>query len=72
MLAIGSTAPGLLQVVIDKFSVVYPDFRERALRHEAGHFLIAYLLGVPIAGYSMEIGRLHTGAYVTHLPVAIL
>ncbi len=27
VLAIGSTAPGLLSVIIDKFSQVYPDYK---------------------------------------------
>eukprot|EP00951_Prasinocladus_malaysianus_P019293 scaffold155719_cov22-Prasinocladus_malaysianus.AAC.1 len=39
---------------------VYPDYRERCARHEAAHFLIGYLLGVPIAGYSLDVGRVHT------------
>lgn len=60
VLAIGSTAPGLLAVVIDKFSQVYPDYKERVARHEAGHFLMGYLVGVPVTGYSMEIGLQHT------------
>ena len=55
VLAIGSTAPGLLTVLTDKFSLVFPDYRERTLRHEAGHFLLAYLHGAPIASYSLEL-----------------
>ena len=45
VLAVGSTAPGLLQYAIDKFSLVFPDYRERTRRHEAAHFLTGYLLG---------------------------
>lgn len=60
MLAIGSTSPGLLSAIIDKFSQVFPDYRSRVVAHEAGHFLAAYLLGIPIAGYSVEIGKEHT------------
>jgi hypothetical protein len=27
--------------------------RQRVIHHEAGHFLTAYILGIPIAGYSL-------------------
>ncbi|GMH35225.1 hypothetical protein BSKO_03093 [Bryopsis sp. KO-2023] len=60
VLAVGSTAPGLLSFFIDKFSRVFPDYRERLLRHEAAHFLMGYLMGVPITGYSLDIGKEHT------------
>jgi hypothetical protein len=40
VMGIGSTVPGLLQVIIDRFSQVFPDYRERVLRHEAAHFLV--------------------------------
>lgn len=33
VLAIGSTAPGLLQFAIDQFSQVFPDYKERVIRH---------------------------------------
>ena len=35
VLGIGSTQPGLLQYFIDKFSLVFPDYRERVTRHGA-------------------------------------
>jgi len=60
VLAIGSTAPGLLYFAIDKFSQVFPDYRERTLGHEAGHFLVAYLCGVPVTSYSLDMGKEHT------------
>lgn len=34
VLAVGSTAPGLLQFAIDRFSFVFPDYKDRTLRHE--------------------------------------
>merc|ERR1711977_242049 len=55
VLAIGSTAPGLLTVITDRFSLIFPDYKERTLRHEAGHFLCAYLHGAPIADYSLQL-----------------
>ena len=41
VLAIGSTAPGFLQFFIDKFAQIFPDYRERVLRHEAAHLLVS-------------------------------
>ena len=31
---------------------IFPVYRKRMVQHEAGHFLMAHLLGFPIAGYS--------------------
>ena len=45
VLAVGSTAPGLLNFFTDKFQALFPDFRDRVLRHEAGHFLVRGLQG---------------------------
>eukprot|EP00892_Ulva_mutabilis_P006668 jgi/Ulvmu1/4373/UM002_0098.1 len=59
VLAIGSTAPGLLGFAIDKFSQVFPDYRDRVLSHEAAHFLLGYLLGCPVVGYDLTIGAAH-------------
>lgn len=44
VLAIGSTNPGALQFFIDRFSLVFPDYRERVRRHEAAHFLVRQAL----------------------------
>ncbi|CAD6259368.1 unnamed protein product [Miscanthus lutarioriparius] len=59
ILAVGSVAPGLLQAEIGAFSTVFPDYQERIARHEAAHFLVAYLIGLPILGYSLDIGNEH-------------
>ncbi|KAF7834219.1 uncharacterized protein G2W53_009078 [Senna tora] len=59
VLAVGSISPGLLQAAISSFSSVFPDYQERIARHEAAHFLTAYLLGLPILDYSLDIGKEH-------------
>jgi len=38
---------GIFETVL---KTVFPIYREKVLRHEAGHFLIAYLLGCPVEG----------------------
>lgn len=59
VLAVGSLAPGLLQAGTVSFSSFFEDNQDRVIRHEAAHFLVAYLLGVPIVDYSLDIGKEH-------------
>lgn len=59
VLGIGSTNPALLQAAINGFSSFFPDYQERIASHEAAHFLVSYLIGLPILGYSLDIGKEH-------------
>ena len=59
VLAVGSTAPGLLKVAIDRFSRINPEYRRRVARHEAGHFLVGYAMGVPVGSYDLGIDSSH-------------
>ena len=40
-------------LLIDWLSQRSPDYCDRIVRHEAGHFLTAYLLGIPIDAYTL-------------------
>ncbi|MGB7442536.1 MAG: ATP-dependent Zn protease [Coleofasciculaceae cyanobacterium] len=40
-------------VLLDWVAGFSPGHRDRIIRHEAGHFLVAYLLGIPITGYTL-------------------
>lgn len=40
-------------LLIDWLSQGTPDYRERIVRHEAGHFLAAYLLDIPVESYTL-------------------
>lgn len=60
VLGVGSVAPGLLENPIVLFAPLFSDYKERVLKHEAAHFLVAYLLGIPVASYSLDIGKEHT------------
>ena len=48
----GLTIPSELQsVLIQIQSTFFPTYKKRMVHHEAGHFLIGHLLGMPIKGY---------------------
>ena len=41
-------------LVLDWFARFSPQHRDRIIRHEAGHFLVAHLLGIPVTGYTLS------------------
>jgi hypothetical protein len=41
-------------LLLDWLAGLSPTHRQRVIRHEAGHFLVAYLLKVPITNYSLS------------------
>jgi hypothetical protein len=41
-------------LLVDWVASFSPEHRERVLRHEAGHFLTAYLLEIPVTGYTLN------------------
>nr|WP_228035288.1 ATP-dependent Zn protease [Oculatella sp. LEGE 06141] len=40
-------------LLLDWFASFSAEHRDRVVRHEAGHFLVAHLLGIPITGYTL-------------------
>lgn len=40
-------------LLLDAVANLSPGHRDRVIHHEAGHFLAAYLLGIPISGYTL-------------------
>jgi hypothetical protein len=41
-------------LLLDWLARFSPQHRERVIRHEAGHFLVAHLLEIPITGYTLS------------------
>jgi hypothetical protein len=41
-------------IVLDILASTNPAYRQRIVEHEAGHFLVAHLLDIPIAGYTLS------------------
>ena len=41
-------------LIVDWFEQFSEDYRDRILHHEAGHFLVAYVLEIPITGYTLN------------------
>lgn len=40
-------------ILLDLLSGTSGQYRDRIIRHEAGHFLVAYLYNIPISGYTL-------------------
>jgi hypothetical protein len=40
---------------LDSLAQLSPKYRQRLIHHEAGHFLVAHLLGLPITDYSLSV-----------------
>jgi len=41
-------------IVLDFVARFSPEYKERILHHEAGHFLVAHLLEIPVTGYTLS------------------
>ncbi|MEB3280319.1 MAG: ATP-dependent Zn protease [Lyngbya sp.] len=41
-------------VLIESIEGISPEKRDRIVRHEAGHFLVAYLMEIPVTGYALN------------------
>ena len=41
-------------LILDSMAGTSPAYRQRIIQHEAGHFLVAHLLGISIEGYTLS------------------
>ncbi|MBH8573624.1 ATP-dependent Zn protease [Nostocaceae cyanobacterium CENA369] len=41
-------------IFLDWIASFSPEHRDRIVHHEAGHFLVAHLLGIPVTGYTLS------------------
>ncbi|MFM2064508.1 MAG: hypothetical protein RLZZ507_4179 [Cyanobacteriota bacterium] len=41
-------------IVLDWLARFSPEYKERIIHHEAGHFLVAHLLGISVTGYTLS------------------
>ncbi|UIE39025.1 ATP-dependent Zn protease [Leptodesmis sichuanensis] len=41
-------------LILDWIARFSPEYRSRIVRHEAGHFLVAHHLGLPVTGYTLS------------------
>ncbi len=59
-IVVGTTIDGFLlkstvaTLILDAIASTNPAYRQRIIQHEAGHFLVAHLLGIPITGYTLS------------------
>jgi hypothetical protein len=59
-IVVGSTLDNFLfksivaTLILDAIAGAKPAYRQRIVNHEAGHFLVAYLLDIPITGYTLS------------------
>ena len=59
-IVVTTTIDGLLlkstaaTILLDTIASNNPAYRQRIIEHEAGHFLVAYLLDIPISGYTLS------------------
>uniref|UniRef100_A0A7S0NXT6 Peptidase M41 domain-containing protein n=1 Tax=Calcidiscus leptoporus TaxID=127549 RepID=A0A7S0NXT6_9EUKA len=54
VLSAGLAIPATLRAGLNSVLRVYPPTRRRQAYHEAGHFLVGYMAGLPIEGYSVS------------------